>query len=216
MRGGSRGVDVVHEQNRALERPGGKGVRNIPTALEERKPALPACAPDPVEERLARQFPRIRERTGELLGRVVATVETAFAVGRHERDEIDVRTRQSLCDDARRLGAEPAETALLPAANDPADVGVVNHSRPCAHKGKPPARAFAAACNRPRRRGAAARAQRWSQRRQPCAARRAKKRSGGITDEAAPREQQVEHTADATAATVPTVSRLPRGRRPAP
>jgi hypothetical protein len=49
MRGGSRGVDVVYEQNRTLERPGGKGVRNIPAALEEREPALPARATDPVE-----------------------------------------------------------------------------------------------------------------------------------------------------------------------
>jgi hypothetical protein len=49
MRGGSRGVDVIHEQNRALERPGGKGVGNIPAALEQRKPALPACAADPLE-----------------------------------------------------------------------------------------------------------------------------------------------------------------------
>jgi len=49
MCGSSRGVDVVHEQNRALERPGGKRMRNIPAALEEREPALPACAAYAVE-----------------------------------------------------------------------------------------------------------------------------------------------------------------------
>jgi hypothetical protein len=156
MRGGSRRVDVVHKQNRPLERPGGKSVRNVPAALEEREALLAARPADPSEERLARQLPRIRERTGELLGRVVAAVEAAFAVGRHERNDIDVCARQPLGDDARRLGAKPAETALLPAAHDPADVGVIGHSRPCVCKGKPPARAFAATCYRPRRRRAAA------------------------------------------------------------
>ena len=165
MRGGSRRIDVVHEQNRAPERPGDKSVSNIPTPLEEREPALTARPADTSEERLARQLPRIRERTGDLLGRVVAAVEAAFAVGRHERDEIDVRTRQPLGDDARRLGAKPAESALLPAANDPADVGVVSHSRACFCKRKPPTCTFAAACDRPRRRRAAARTQRRNQRR---------------------------------------------------
>ena len=187
---------------------------NVPAPFEEREPALPARPADPREERLARQPPDIRERTGELLGRVVATAETSFAVGRHECDEVDVGTRQPLGDDARRLGAEPAETALLPAANDPANVGVVRDRCPRRREGEPPARALAAARDRPRRRRAAARAQRRRQRRQPCAARRAEKRSCGVTDEAAPREQQVEHTADATARPVSPISRLLRARRP--
>jgi hypothetical protein len=35
MCGGSRGVDVVYEQNRALERLGGERARNIVAAFEE-------------------------------------------------------------------------------------------------------------------------------------------------------------------------------------
>jgi hypothetical protein len=119
---------------------------------------LPARAADPGEERLARQLPRIRERTGQLLGRVVAAVEATLAVGRHERDDIGVRTRQPLCDDARRLGAKAPETALLPAANDRTNVGVVGNRRACLNERKPPARAFAAAYDRPCRGGAATRA----------------------------------------------------------
>ena len=188
MRRGSRCVDVVHEQNRALERLSGKSVSDIPAPLEAREPALPARPTDPGKEGLAGQLPPFRERPRELLRRVVAALEAAFAVGRHKGDDIDVRARQPLGDDVRRHGSEPAETALLPTAHDPAHVVVVDHGRSCLCEAKPSARAFAAARNRPRRRGAAARAQRRRQGRQPCAASRAEKRSCGITDEAAPRE----------------------------
>src|SRR3981189_317588 len=72
MRGSSCRVDVVYEQNRALERPAGKGAGNIPAPLDEREPALPARPADPREQGIAWQLPRIGKRTGELLGRVIA------------------------------------------------------------------------------------------------------------------------------------------------
>ena len=173
MRSGPRRVDVVHEQNRTLDRLGGKRTCNILPPLEEREPALPARPADPSEQRLTRQLPRSRERPGELLGRVVAAPEAAFAVGRHKGGEIDVGARQPFGDDGGRLAGEPAETALLPAANDPADIGVVGHGRPRSREREPPAGAFAATRNRPRGRRAATRTERRYQRRQTCAARRA-------------------------------------------
>jgi hypothetical protein len=214
MRGRPRGVDVVHEQNRALERPGGERASNVPAPLEEREPALPPRPADPREQRLARQLPRVRERSGELLGRVVAALKAAFTVRRHEGYEIDVCARQPLGDDGRRLAGEPSEAALLPAADNRSDVGVVRHSCPRLCEREPPARTFAAACDRPRRRCAATGAQRRRQRRQTSAAHRTQERSRRIADETPPREQQVEHTADATARPVSPVSRLPRATHP--
>jgi hypothetical protein len=191
MRCGPCCIDVIHQQNRAPDRPGRESPGHIPAPLDEGEPPLAATPADAGQERLARQLPGSGERPGELLCRVIAPLKTAFAVGGHEGDEIGVGARQPLRDNTRRLGGEPAEASLFPAADDSADVGVVGHRRPRRGKREPPARAFAAARDRPRRRCATPRTQWRRQRRQPCAAPRTQKRSRYVTDEAAPREQQV-------------------------
>jgi hypothetical protein len=164
MRCGPRRIDVVHQQNRTPDRPSRKSPGHVPTPLDEGEPALPARSADSGEERLARQLPCLRERAGELLRRVIPTLETAFAVGGHEGDEIGIGARQPLRDNARRLDGEPAKALLFPAAHDSADVGVVRHRRARRDEGQPPARAFAAARDRPRCRRATTRTQRWPQR----------------------------------------------------
>src|SRR6185437_15914295 len=117
-------VDVVHEQDGAFNRRRGEGVSDVAAARLEREPALPGAA-GALEERLARDIPLRRERPRELLRRVIAALAAPPAIRRHERQPVDIGTREPLCDDARELGTEPAQTALLPAADDLANSAVV-------------------------------------------------------------------------------------------
>src|SRR5581483_9477459 len=165
-RGRAGRVDVVDHGDAARRRGGrAKGAAQR-AALHGGAVAL-AVAVQPLEERPARQLPEERELAGEPLRRVVAALEPARTVGRDEGEDIDRGRRQLLRDESRRLRREPAQAALLPGVDEPPRRVVVDDRGPRAREGDPPPRAFAAAVDGPRDRGAAAAAERRLEGRSP-------------------------------------------------
>jgi len=162
---------------------------DVPAPFGEREAALPTRSAGAPEQPLARKAPLGRECPGQLLGRVITAFEPPLAVRRDERHEVNVRARQPLRDDARRLETEPPQASFLPAAHDPPDVGVVRDGSSRSRKGEPPARAFAAARDGPRGRSTATLTERWLERRQPCFTRLAEECPRRLADETAARQQ---------------------------
>src|SRR5207302_1597309 len=99
---------------------------------------------------------------------------------------------ETLRDDCRRVVGDPAQAALLPAGHEPAHLLVVGDRRSSLREAETPSRAFAAALDGPRRRRAAALAQRRLEPREAVAAAVAQCAAGSAADETAPRQQQVQ------------------------
>src|SRR5947207_4983455 len=133
-----------------------------------------------------------------------------------------MRRWETFRDERRSLGREPPEAALLPAEDEAAGRLVVadRGARRCERD--PPPRALAAALDRPYSGRAAARAERRFEPRQGLAARRAQLLSSRCADDAALRQEKIEHSSTLGAevcrkvrASVETVRRAPGQARPA-
>ena len=74
--GRARRVDVVDEDHRAWDGPGGReGTGDVPAALDERQPCLAADGPRPTQERGDLELPAAPELPGEPFGRLVPAAE---------------------------------------------------------------------------------------------------------------------------------------------
>ena len=89
------------------------------------------------------------ELAGEARGRVVAAREAPLAVGRHERDQLSGRPWHDLDHEPGGERGEAAQPALLPGGDERADARVVRDRGPGGGERDPPARALAAARDRP-------------------------------------------------------------------
>jgi len=130
---------------------------------------------------------------GELPGWVMPALQAPIRVGWHEGDDVCCRRRHDLDHDLDRSRGKPAQPALLPADDEGPKSNVVVDSRPGARECESPACAFATAAHRPGRRRAAALAKRWSDPRQVSQAAVAELRAAHRADDAALRQEQVEH-----------------------
>jgi hypothetical protein len=113
-------------------------------------------------------------------------------VGGDERHDGGAGRLNPLGDELGDLLGETAEPALLPARDEPLHRRVVHDGRAGAREAQPPARALEASLHGPRRRRTASVAERSLDARQAVAARDAELRALRATDEAPPRQQQVE------------------------
>src|SRR5581483_10696511 len=113
--------------------------------------------------------------------------------GGDEREERGIGAQDSLRDERRRVFGEPAQAVLLPVADEPTDVVVVCDGRARRGEREAAAGALAAAPHRPRGRRAAALAERRLDPAQAVTAARAELRAAAAADEAALRQEQVEH-----------------------
>ena len=123
---------------------------------------------------------------------MVSALQAAVAVRRDEGEELDGGPRNRVGDESGGFGGDPAQAALLPAADDPADGVVVLHRSPRARERKPAAGALAAAGDRPDGRRTAARAERRDDHGQTVATPLAQLGAGAAAGEAALREEQIE------------------------
>ena len=121
------------------------------------------------------------------------TLEAPPALGRDERECIDLGRREALGHQLCGLGGEAPQTALLPGVDEPAGCRVVPDRRPGAREAEPAARALAAAFDRPRGRRAAARAERRLDPLELVAAAGAELFPAAAAYDAALRQDEVEH-----------------------
>ena len=128
-------------------------------------------------------LPAPAERAGEPCGRVVAAPQAPVAVGRDIGDDVCRRPRHALGDELGGEARERAETALLPRRRNGRAGPRVGDGRAGRGERDPPPGALAAALDRPRRRGAAARAERRTDRPRARRGRRAQKSGPGSPQE---------------------------------
>jgi len=190
--GGAARVHVVDENDVARQRTRSEGTCDVAAAGGERKAPLPLGLPCPDDERAAGQLPALGHGAGQPLGGMVAALALPATVCRDERHRVSLRVRHALDDERGGVVGDPAQPALLPAGDEPAHVLVVRDRRARLRKGETPSGAFAAAPDGPRRRRAAALAQRRLESRQAGTAAPAQSDAGRSTDEAPPRQQEVE------------------------
>ena len=125
------------------------------------------------------------------LGRMVAALDAAVAVARHEAESLDVGTLDGLDDDVCRLCGEGAESAFLPRREQWAHRPVIGDGGARGER-EPTPRAFEAAVDRPGGGRAAARTRRAAQTWEQSEAAGAERFSEPTTSGAAARNQQVE------------------------
>jgi hypothetical protein len=148
-----------------------------------------ACS---AEQRLTGQRPTLRQLGGETLGGM-ATSQTPVRISRHEDDAGAARPRQSLGDDLGRPGGKTSQSSFLPGSDHKRDRILVLDSRPSAPEREPASGALAATAYRPHSWRAAALTDRWRDSPQSGGAVLANLFAGTGTNEAALRQQQVEH-----------------------
>jgi hypothetical protein len=187
-------IDVVDERNagwNAAVRE--EGARDVPAPLMLRQPSLarrPSCSRQEWPER---KLPLGGKLARQPLGRVVSPLQPAVRIARDEDDTRGVRSRHRLTDDRRGPAGEPAQAALLPGDDDRTQPVVVRQHGPSMHKGESPPGALSTAEYGPGRRCAAARAERRLDAAQCRGATVADLRSRERADEAALRQEQIEH-----------------------
>jgi hypothetical protein len=187
-------VHIVNQDDPSRSDRGVKGSSHVAPPLDPGLSALPRRGPRPLQERHHRDRPSPRQLQGKPFGCVVPAPEPAIAVARHAYDRRRVWSRHAFDDNSRRPSGQQAQTAFLPRGDDAANGRVVFDRRAGACERQTAAVAFTAASNRPRRRVAAAFAERRldsSQRRRALTAHLRPRRRA---DQAALGKQQVEHS----------------------
>jgi hypothetical protein len=124
---------------------------------------------------------------------VVSTFEPAVRIARHEDDTCGDRSGHRLANDCRGPAGEPAQAALLPGAHDLTHPVVICQHGPSMRESEPAPGALATTVHGPGRRSAAPRAQRRldASERRGAAVANLCSREGA--DEAALRQEQIEH-----------------------
>ena len=169
--------------------------RNAPRTLRRSATVAPRCRP-----------PRTRSRSGSHgSSQRSASSRARRSAGLWPRSSRRVRSAgtnvsASASGGARRsddergsLGRQPPQAALLPAVDEAAGRLVVADRRACGRERDPPSRALPAALDRPRDGRAAARAERRLDPRQVVATCRAQLAPSRLADDAALRQEKVEH-----------------------
>jgi hypothetical protein len=123
----------------------------------------------------------------------MATSQTPLGISRHEDDAAAARRRHSLGDDPGRPGGKTSQSSFLPRTDNERDWVLVLNSCPSAPEGEPASGALGATAYRPHGWRAAALTDGWRDSPQPGGAVVADLFAGTGTDEAALRQQQVEH-----------------------
>jgi len=113
------------------------------------KAGLPSDPPQPGKERLDREAPAAAKLAGESLGRLMASTQASISVRWDIRDDVSRRERHPCHDELGGDGSERAGSALLPAANERAGGVCVDDRGAGRREREPPARALAAALDRP-------------------------------------------------------------------
>ena len=126
-----------------------EGAADVSPPLLAREAALAVAAGACGRAPARREPPAAAELAGEARGRVVAAREAPLAVGRHERDQLSGRPWHDLDHERGSDQGEAAQPALLPGGDERADARVVCDRGPGGGERDPPARALAAARDRP-------------------------------------------------------------------
>jgi len=126
---------------------------------------------------------------------MVAALALPTTIGRDERHDVCLRLRNAVDDERCRIVRDPAQPALLPAGHQAAHRVVVRDGRSGLREAELAARAFAAALHGPCRRRPASFAPRRLDPRQAVTAGAAQVGAGRAANEAAPRQQNIQHSA---------------------
>ena len=144
------------------------------------------------EQWLTRQRPALRELVSQALGRVT-TPQPPVRIPRHERDARRLGSRQCIGDDLRSPGGKTAQASFLPGSDDSRDRIAVLHCRASECEREPPPGALGTPPDRPGGRRPTAFTERRLDSPQSGGAVLADLFAGPGTNEAALRQQQVEH-----------------------
>jgi hypothetical protein len=172
---------------------GEEGTRDVPAPLVLCQASLarrPSC---PRQEWAKGKLPLGSKLGRQALGGVVSTLQPAVGITGDEDDTRDIRSRQRFPDDCCGPAGEPAQPALLPGDHDLTQPVVIHQHGARMRERESASGALAAALYRPGRRGAATCAERWLDAAQCRRAAVADLRSRERADEAALREEQIEH-----------------------
>jgi hypothetical protein len=197
-RGGGRGggparVDVVHQHD-PCRNPTCcvKRASHVASPLCERQAALPPARPGAHEHWADGEAPPPPQLSGKPTGGMVSALQAAVSVGRHEGQRVRLRRCNYLLDDLGGENGHPAEPLLLPRSDQLRHACVVGHGRARRRERETPARALAAACDRPGRGSPATLAHRPRDSAQTGAAASAEDVCGDSAGRAATGEEQIE------------------------
>ena len=186
-------VHVVYHGDRTRRR--GRREERLPdvrTPSVTGKSPLSGHLPRAAEKRQNGERPPGGELTRERLRGVDASPTAAIGVARNPGQRPGARRRDDLYDEVGCEPRDPAEPALLPAADERAGSLVVRDGRTRRGKGKAPAGALAAPLDRPGRRRATAGAERPAEAKEAGAALVAEQAALPPAGDTALREQKIE------------------------
>ena len=197
-----------------------RAAADVPPTLLEREPALPWECVAPRQDVDERQRPDPAELARERARRDVATTPCALRVARHGDEPVDGRPRSDLRHELGGVAREPPSPPLLPGADEPSRLRVVDDRRPRVREREPSPRALGTAPDGPRTRRAASLADGRREPDERPAARSAERPAGRLADRAALGQEEVERPHGSTVRTnvsrlrVRSVPRRARGDRP--
>lgn len=168
---------------------------DVSAPLGTRQRALTRRSTGPYEQRLQTELPFRSQCTRKPLGRVMTAAKSPIGVTWNEGEDGGVGSRDGLYDELGRPVGEPPQSAFLPGGDDPPHALVVLDRRPGTGEREPAPGALGAATDRPCGRGAAAftRGRAYAPERR--AAGGTDLSAGNGADEAALRQQKIEHAA---------------------
>jgi hypothetical protein len=194
MRGRAGRVHVVdkddHSGRSAVRK---EGLRDIASSRSLTQAALARRASGPPEQRLEWQSPGSRKLACEPLGRVVASRQAPIGVAGDTDETGRTRPFERLAHDLGRPRGEAPQPTLLPGGDELLHGRVIRDRSPSPGERHSPARAFRAAADRPGRGRTAALAEGRHDSGQRVATRTTDLRARLRADEAALRQEQIEH-----------------------
>jgi hypothetical protein len=160
-------IDIVDEDDsRRWGAARGEGSPYIATTIRESQLALCLPGMGSREERLRRDLPDRAEPIRKGRGGVMAAAKAAIRVSGDDRERVSARPHESVGEEGRGDGDQPAERPLLPRRDEQARLALVPDCGPRRREGDPAPGALAAPPYRPGGRRAAALADRSADARQ--------------------------------------------------
>jgi hypothetical protein len=147
------------------------------------------------KQRLDGKPPSERQLVGQSGRGVRSATQRPLGIGRHGDEHAARRPWDDLRDELRGDNGQAPQAMLLPAGDDRPHARVVGDRRAGRPEREPSARAFQAAANRPCHRRAAPPAERRPQSWERGLASRTEVGAAARADDAAPRQEQIEHSA---------------------